>query len=389
MNRTAMIHKRWTAVIVAVLFVLLFATTIMLAGCDQTTDKESAFEPIVATVHNSGQMKLTSEVSASDNSVTVTAILDPKESTETELNWSLTWRNSASEWASGKEVGDYVTVSANGLSATLSCLQPFGEQMILTASTTYGVSNYATVDFEKRLDDIKIILKRDGSILDSVLYSQFADTTYSSDYFSSANGDLNINVDGTSDAHVYSVEVEGVFSDCTLDSSDNHHYSFSEPDLFETDSYVTLNENIDKIMSDLESYLYGDRNIEEYLESSLSYNSYVGGLNENDGDWVEELKSLLVLLSMQAAVPETWNEEAKSGFVESYEVVKPLLPRYLYNGDETAFSDTNTVSETIYVSGYGVEFVGPYQFHFSIDVNVNDIPLPVSEISFDNSSIVF
>lgn len=211
MNRTAMIHKRWTAVIVAVLFVLLFATTIMLAGCDQTTDKESAFEPIVATVHNSGQMKLTSEVSASDNSVTVTAILDPKESTETELNWSLTWRNSASEWASGKEVGDYVTVSANGLSATLSCLQPFGEQMILTASTTYGVSNYATVDFEKRLDDIKIILKRDGSILDSVLYSQFADTTYSSDYFSSANGDLNINVDGTSDAHVYSVEVEGVF----------------------------------------------------------------------------------------------------------------------------------------------------------------------------------
>lgn len=41
----------------------------------------------------------------------VTATLDPADATYTTANWSAAWANAESEWASGKTVTDYVTVT--------------------------------------------------------------------------------------------------------------------------------------------------------------------------------------------------------------------------------------------------------------------------------------
>ena len=75
-----------------------------------------------------------------------------------ELDWALVWKNAQSEWATGKAVSDYVTiqVSDDTLTATLSCLQAFGEQLQLTAQikTNAAVKSAPrTVNYVQRYDE--------------------------------------------------------------------------------------------------------------------------------------------------------------------------------------------------------------------------------------------
>lgn len=388
MNRTATIHKRWTAVIIAVLTVLLCAVVFSFSGCNQT-ETTAAGEPIVTTIHNTEHMQLTSATTASDNSVTITASVYPEYATNKDVSWSLAWADASSSWATGKTVSNYVSMTSDASSATLTCVQAFGEQIILTASVSSGLSATATLDFEKRLDDIKFILKRDSAVLDSVLFSQFHKTLYESDYFStsSVNDHLDVNVDGTVDEHTYSLEVEPVFSDFTLDSLDNHNYSFRVPDPVEFDSYVTINETMSHIISDFDSYLYGNRNIEEFNESCKSYNSYISDLGDNS--WELDLKEYLFKLSAASNNLADWSQ-VKASLLEGYDTLRSDLPKYYYNGSEHSFSTGNSaLAGAFYASGFGVEFIGPHGFNFDVSIHLNNIPLPAFEVSLDNSSVVF
>lgn len=87
-------------------------------------------------------------------SVTLTATVTPSWATQ-DLSWSVAFNNPASEWATGKTVTDYVTVTPEEttLTATVQCLQPFGEQIIVTVSADEfdDVSATCTVDFQRRL----------------------------------------------------------------------------------------------------------------------------------------------------------------------------------------------------------------------------------------------
>ena len=68
--------------------------------------------------------------------------------------WSLAFANPDSEWASGKNVEDYVTASTNNFSdwrhCKITCVEGFGEQIILTVkSPVNDVQKTCTIDFEK------------------------------------------------------------------------------------------------------------------------------------------------------------------------------------------------------------------------------------------------
>ena len=344
---------------------------------------------MVTTIHNTEHMRLTSATTASDNSVTITATVYPENATNKDVSWSLAWADASSSWATGKTVSDYVSMTSDASSATLTCVQAFGEQIILTASISSGLSATVTLDFEKRLDDINFILKRDSVVLDSVLFSQFYMTHYESDYFStrSVSDHLDVNVDGTVDEHTYSLEVEPVFSDFTLDSSDNHNYSFRVPDPVEFDSYVTVNETMSQIISDFDSYFYGNRNIEEFNESCKTYNSYINDLG--DSSWELDLKEYFFYLSSAANNLLDWSQN-KASLLEGYGTLRSDLPKYYYNGSEYSFSTENSaLAGVISASGYGVEFIGPHGFRFGVSINLNNIPLPAFEVSLDNSSVVF
>ncbi len=89
-------------------------------------------------------------------SVTLTATVTPSWATQ-DLSWSVAFSNPASEWATGKTVTDYVTVTPGEttLTATVQCLQPFGEQIVVTVSADEfdDVSATCTVDFQRRVVD--------------------------------------------------------------------------------------------------------------------------------------------------------------------------------------------------------------------------------------------
>lgn len=87
-------------------------------------------------------------------SVTLTATVTPSWATQA-LSWSVTFADPASEWATGKTVTDYVTLTPGEttLTATVQCLQPFGEQIVVTVSADEfeGVTASCTVDFGQRI----------------------------------------------------------------------------------------------------------------------------------------------------------------------------------------------------------------------------------------------
>lgn len=103
----------------------------------------------------------------------VTATLDPADATYTTANWSAAWANAESEWASGKTVTDYVTVTPtedNDLSAAVACLQPFGEQVVVTLAIGGGnntMSASCIADYAQRIDESSILFK----IGDRILYT--------------------------------------------------------------------------------------------------------------------------------------------------------------------------------------------------------------------------
>lgn len=92
---------------------------------------------------------------AETTSYTVTATIEPAGALQ-KADWSLSWANGSSSWASGKTVTDYVTVSTSedgGLTATVTLVKPFSEQIILTAAARGNSSKTATctVDYQQRL----------------------------------------------------------------------------------------------------------------------------------------------------------------------------------------------------------------------------------------------
>lgn len=91
-------------------------------------------------------------------SVTVKATVEPSTVQESfkALDWSVAWNNASSEWASGKTVTDYVTVtptSDGAAAATVACKQAFGEQIVLTCASSFfpNAKATATIDYMKKV----------------------------------------------------------------------------------------------------------------------------------------------------------------------------------------------------------------------------------------------
>lgn len=87
-------------------------------------------------------------------SVNVSATVTPENAKVKSSEWSVNWVNANSDWAADKDITDYLTLTDDGLNATLECLQPFGEQITLGVTVTDMLNNSksatTTVDYMKR-----------------------------------------------------------------------------------------------------------------------------------------------------------------------------------------------------------------------------------------------
>lgn len=101
---------------------------------------------------------------------TFKATVTPSNATNKELIWSLAWKNASSEWASGKNIGEYLTLSSSGMSATLTCSQAFGEQAIITVRSADNTDIYknCTIDYSVKIVDFELDFYQDNALLGTI-----------------------------------------------------------------------------------------------------------------------------------------------------------------------------------------------------------------------------
>ena len=90
----------------------------------------------------------------------LTATITPENATNKAVDWTIAFVNAESEWATGKTVTDYVTVtptSDGALTTNVECLQAFGEQVRVTVTSrdNTAVKANATVDYTEKLSAVK------------------------------------------------------------------------------------------------------------------------------------------------------------------------------------------------------------------------------------------
>ena len=104
---------------------------------------------------------------ASETAKTVTATVSPdNEASNTKIKWELAWKDPDSEWATGKEVTDYITLQTNADDlmeskvCTVSCSQAFGEKIELKAIAVDDEEKFATcnIDYVQQVKSVKVAI---------------------------------------------------------------------------------------------------------------------------------------------------------------------------------------------------------------------------------------
>ena len=275
-----------------------------------------------------------------ESAYTVTATITPSNAVDKTVDWSVSWVNAESEFATGKTVTDYVTVtpeSDGALTATVECKQAFGEQIVLTVSSRVvsGVSATCNIDYSKR---ITLVNYSYGSSDDLLKYS-FEDPATSFEYvggnYTAFNNELGI----TPIYSVYTIE-------------DTFTYSY----------FVTFSESFVNAMR--------DQGFDTY-DFDVAYN--FNNLSKDYSSASDALFGVLVLKDSDAQSVVADKVFGSSGAYNKFSSAMRSLE------GETLFT-LNIICE-----GERSSFSG--YCNFSAAISLYDIN--PSNISLDNSSIVF
>lgn len=122
-----------------------------------------------------------------ETAYTLTASIEPIDATNQEVDWSVSFVNASSAWATGKTVTDYVTVTPTedgAKTATVQNLGAFGEQIKVTVTSRDNSEATAecTVDYVKRLTSATVSIGGGTSIIcssEGTKYNVSLNETYS------------------------------------------------------------------------------------------------------------------------------------------------------------------------------------------------------------------
>lgn len=225
--------KRILSIILSVLMVL---TCLIMASCspedqntgDSSTDAGENTEninqsldniPDVATMDGTPMVSNTSYKMArsgmvfatptaysrtANEGITLVATVEPSYATKTAVDWTVSFTNPNSEWATGKTVTDYVTITPTedgSLTATLECLQPFGEQIIVKVISRENaeISDTCPLEYMRRVESVSLRVGDDYVFTPGVNYVDFEVATGNR----GTGGKVSLNVEFTD---VYTIE---------------------------------------------------------------------------------------------------------------------------------------------------------------------------------------
>ena len=136
--------------------------------------------------------------------ITLEATVEPSYATKIAVDWTVSFANPESEWATGKTVTDYVTVTPTedgSLTATLECLQPFGEQIIVKVVSRENaeISDTCPLEYMRRVESVSLRIGDDYVLTPGVNYVDFEVATGNR----GTGGKVSLDVDFTD---VYTIE---------------------------------------------------------------------------------------------------------------------------------------------------------------------------------------
>ena len=166
--------KRLSAVLFAVLLIAALVLSVLTKGFTdwrfgkELPVSESLDSNIVITPQESDGTMTLSVMRAPEHTVdngsetlTITATVFPDNSADnTGLDWRMAFKTPTSAWATGKTLSDYMTLTPSGddvagsKTVSVKCLKPFGEQIVITATSqdNPAVSASCTADFAQRIE---------------------------------------------------------------------------------------------------------------------------------------------------------------------------------------------------------------------------------------------
>ena len=166
-NQTQAIGK----VILSVLLLFVLAGAAVLIGIGVQRETPSEGGAIITPGGSRGISLLSVKLSPKDyaangisplaeTAYSLTATITPEDATNKAVDWTVSFVDPSAEWAAGKTVTDYVTVtptSDGALTANVECLQDFGEQIKVTVTSrdNTAVSADCLVDYTQKLESVK------------------------------------------------------------------------------------------------------------------------------------------------------------------------------------------------------------------------------------------
>lgn len=288
-----------------------------------------------------------STAAETNTSVTLTANYTPSGTTNKQTNWSVYFKNPSSSWANGKAVTDYVTVQSTGTNtAKVTCLDSFGEQIIIKATSAADSSVYATttVDFEKKVEDIRFDLYYSGNLRATAFDSQFVSGDYNKDYFESYMVDtsgsaipispyrnITVKIDYSTADRDYDLRVTPIFSDYTIDKSFGTFSEHTSSSTMQGETYTSISGSENGlsgrfIASDYFSMGYG---FPDVIDDAID-NLYMYYEKQDIYTSLNDLEKLLVIAAMQQSSRylEDWIAANPNAEVEDKLLAASLLYQF-------------------------------------------------------------
>lgn len=157
-------------------------------------EQTAAGDGMVLTPHNSEFLSVqVSRAAAGEayETVTLTATVKPADAADKTVDWSVAFVNPSSAWAKGKTVTDYVTVtptSDGALTAKVTCLKQFGEQIKITVTSRSNpaASAMCTADYRQQPETWSAMVM--GADFNSFQLQKSSETVYLSGYLLLGSG---------------------------------------------------------------------------------------------------------------------------------------------------------------------------------------------------------
>lgn len=209
-----------------------------------------------------------------ETAYTIKATITPSDATNQKVDWSVSFKNPSSTWATGKKVADYVTAtpSADGsLTATVSNLKAFGEQIIVTVTSRDNSEAKATVtvDYVKRLTNASVSIGGNNTVVCSEsgqAYNVTLNQTYSDGTIASKTDIEKIEF-ALSTSVITSIRASAPILDYAV---------FQSADLTSAKSFTSSQAFLDTLFGGTRSSAQG----EIMPPNKLSKNSYRNGLKK-------------------------------------------------------------------------------------------------------------